>query len=324
MTHASSPPEAALPIRRATLMAIYGVVPLVVLLWLADATLGGGALQRWLPSSPVNWPVYGLVFGMPHICASLVGLLDARVVRYHARSLAASVAVSALAAWAVVGLLDEAWGQRLMVVWTMFHVLGQQTGLALAGAGPSAAGTHLGMAWRHGLALGGGTLALALGGETGAGGLVRTPGEWVVASGVLLLAAWPLAVWLQRRADQAGGDGRMVLATQAMCFTSWWLTAQDYPLLAVLVPRLVHDGTAFYFYIQHAGSPAAGGNALLARLRGLPVWHKAGMVPLGIGLALGLSLLPAAASIAATVLHYCIEARLWRQGSPMRAGLRFA
>jgi hypothetical protein len=317
------PADAAMPIRRGTLMALYAVVPLAALVWLVDVTLGGGALKRWLPSSPVSWPVYGLVFGMPHICASLVGLLDARVVRYHAQALAVSVAVSALAAWAVVGLLDETWGQRLMVVWTMFHVLGQQTGLALAGLGPSAAGSCAAKVWRHGLALAAGTLALALGGESGAGGLVRAPGEWILASGVLLLAAWPLAMWLQRRAGQAGTDGRMVLATQAMCFTSWWLTAQDYPLLAVLIPRLVHDSTAFHFYIQHAGSPAARGNALLVRLRGLPVWHRAGMVPLGIGLALLLSLLPAAASIAATVLHYCIEGRLWRRGAPMRAGLRF-
>lgn len=313
-----------LPIRRTGLLAVYGVVPVAGLLWLADVLSGSDQIRQWFPASPAAWPWYGLVFGMPHICASLVGLIDAKVIRHHRRELAISLVVAAASAALMMFVLPPPWGMRVLIVWTMFHVMGQQTGLALAMAGAGLVGTAVGSAWRWLLAGAASAFALAIGGEAMRDSLVTDPMRWVQVSGVLMLVSLPLAVLLHRKATRTpGGDSRMVLATQAMCFMSWLMAAQGYPLLAVLLPRLIHDATAFYFYIQYAGSSAAASNPLLRTLRSARAWHRAGMLPLGIGLALLLATMPPVVALGATVLHYCLERHFWRRGAPMRSGLVF-
>lgn len=313
------------PIRRVGLLSVYGVIPLAGLVWLIDVLIGGGAVRHWLPVSPMGWPWYGLIFGMPHICASLVGLLDAQVVRHHRRELALSLAVAVLLAWAMMFVLPSPWGMRLLIVWTMFHVMGQQTGLSLATS--SAAGltdSWVGRLWRFLMGCAAASFALAIGGEGMYASLVREPALWVQGSGLIMLASLPAALWLHRRTRLAGGDSRMILATQALCFASWLMVAQGYPLLAVLLPRMVHDATAFYFYAQYAGSYVAGRNPLLRWLNTVSGWRRWVMLPLGIALALLLSLLPPMFALAATILHYCVERYFWRRGAPMRSALAFS
>jgi hypothetical protein len=306
------------------LLAVYGVIPLAGLVWLIDALTGSGAVRHWLPASPTGWPWYGLIFGMPHICASLVGLLDVQVVRHHRRELALSLVVAMLSAWAMMFVLPSPWGVRLLIVWTMFHVMGQQTGLALATSNAGLVDNGIGRLWRFLLACAAASFALAIGGEAMHASLVREPALWVQASGLIMLASLPAALWLHRRTQFAGGDSRMILATQALCFASWLMVAQGYPLLAVLLPRMVHDATAFYFYAQYAGSPVARGNPLLRWLNTVRGWRRWVMLPLGVALALLLSLLPPVCALAATILHYCVERYFWRRGAPMRSALAFS
>ena len=154
--------------------------------------------------------------------------------------------------------------------------------------------------------------------------LVRDPSSWVEGSGLIMIASLPAALWLHGRTQRADGDGRMILATQVLCFASWLMVAQGYPLLAVLLPRVVHDATAFYFYAQYAGSAVGRRNPLLRWLNTVRGWRRWVMLPIGIALALLLSLLPPVCALAATILHYCIERYFWRRGAPMRSALTFS
>lgn len=315
-------PSSSPAVTRAGLLTIYLAVPAAALLWLLDATVGQGWLREAMPASPVSWPVYGLIFGMPHICASLLGVLDAEVLRHHRRDLFISLAWTALACGLMLGLLSETWGLRLLVVWTMFHVMGQQTGLALGAARLPRLGGLPGRCWRLMLALAAAMLALAVGGESAQAELVRSPVAWTIAAGLGLLLALPLALLLYRRASQCGGDGRMLLATQALCLMSWVLLSQGLSLLALLLPRLVHDVTAFYFYVQHAGSPGAQKNWVYGPLMRAGLWHRSALIPLALALAALLAWLPTGFALSATLLHYTLERHLWRQGAPLRQRLK--
>lgn len=311
-------------IRRVGLLAVYGVIPLAGLVWLIDVLTGSGAVRHWLPASPTGWPWYGFIFGMPHICASLVGLLDAQVVRHHRRELTVSIVVAVTGACVMMFVLPWPWGMRLLIVWTMFHVMGQQTGLSLATSNAGLTDNWIGRLWRFLLACAAASFALAIGGEAMQDSLVREPALWIQGSGLVMLVSLPAALWLHRRTRLAGGDSRMILATQVLCFASWLMVAQGYPLLAVLLPRVVHDATAFYFYAQYAGSDVGRRNPLLRRLNTIRGWRRWVMVPVGIGLALLLSLLPPVCALAATILHYCVERYFWRRGAPMRSALAFS
>lgn len=319
---ADSPRPAS--IRRVGLLAVYGVIPLAGLVWLIDVLTGSGAVRHWLPASPSGWPWYGFIFGMPHICASLVGLLDPQVVRHHRRELAVSIVVAVVGAGVMMYVLPWPWGMRVLIVWTMFHVMGQQTGLALATSTAGLTESWIGRLWRILLGCAASSFALAIGGEALHDSLVRDPALWIQGSGLVMLASLPAALWLHHRTRSAGGDSRMILATQVLCFASWLMVAQGYPLLAVLLPRVVHDATAFYFYAQYAGSGAARRNPMLRWLDTVRGWRRWVMLPVGIGLALLLSLLPPVFALAATILHYCVERYFWRRGAPMRSALAFS
>jgi hypothetical protein len=109
-----------------------------------------------------------------------------------------------------------------------------------------------------------------------------------------------------------------------------WL---GYPLLAILVPRVVHDVTAFAFYSTHDC------NRNLEKTRNLfyrlvfwiPI-PRVVLVPL-VAIAITFPVLlyvqnggPFAIelAVAVTLMHYYTDAFVWKSGSLHRASIRFS
>ena len=306
---------------------MYLAGPLMLAAVLLDATLLDSALQARAPASPALLPGYALVFGMPHILASFFAFADPALARNCAPVLRPAFAWAALAALAVSPFVGRPWADALVVGWTMLHVLGQQSGLALGQAlGRSgllatrrwAIAAH---AWRALLAAVGVAAGLALGGEAG-WTLVETPRAWMQAAGVLLCLSTPLAAALAWAALQRGGDLRALLALQATVLVAWALVLAGYPLLGIVLLRLVHDASAFLFYAALANTreKARPGANRLYRALGLAgrrpgVW----LWPLASVLVLLLApVVPVALSLWLVFAHYLAEHRLWRHDSPLR------
>jgi len=313
--------------RRSWLLAVYLAGPLMVAAVLVDATVLDRSLRTWTPPSPALLPGYALVFGMPHILASFFGFADPALARACAPVLRPSLGWAALGALAVAPFVGQPWADSLIVGWTMAHVLGQQSGLALGQAlGSTGLLGSKGWAlaaqtWRALLAAVGVAAGLAVGGEAG-WTLVDTPASWLQAAGVLLCLSTPLAALLARAARQRGGDLRALLALQLTIAGAWAMVLAGYPLLGILLLRLVHDVSAFLFYAALANAREAthpGGNRLY-RVLGL-AGRRPGpwLWPLASVLVLLLApVVPVAVSLWIVFAHYLAEHRLWRHDSPLR------
>src|SRR5436190_9396861 len=113
---------------------VYAATPLLASIAVIDAWLVGGALRGALPASPAALPLYGFVFGMPHIVASFFAFGDAALRAPSRRLIGWAFLASAASALLMSMLLGTAQAQAAVTVATMVHVMGQQSGLAAGAA----------------------------------------------------------------------------------------------------------------------------------------------------------------------------------------------
>ena len=317
------------------------------LLWLYLPTLPLSMWLLWCLHLPQGDPgsligvapptlVLGLVFGVPHVLASFFAFADPRLARACGRplwrGLAGAVAVIALATL----LLDDSARLGLMIVLTLIHVMGQQTGLAigqarLARLGEGELGLRVAvMAWKALLALLACAAALAVGGENLTGPLVPA-NPALLAAGAALCLSTPLAGWLGWNARQCGGDVRALLAIQITAAVAYGLVIADQPWFGVILLRWVHDATAFVLYgalavAENRRQPT--GNKLWAPLvhLGLGTRARAAVIsvviwPLAIAATALLAQLPGWIGLAFILTHYFAEPALWRRDSALRASV---
>jgi hypothetical protein len=278
---------------------------LVLAILLGDPWLLHGAVAAHSPATVAGWPGYGLVFGQPHIVGSGLLFLDGAL-RRPCRPLLQRAGLLAALACALALALPAAWRDAVLIGWTLWHVMGQQAGLACGRA--RMAGTTAARIWKITLALGAGVAAWAVGGET----LLAPPpdGPWLLWAGWAFSASMLPAGWLLWQARRQGGDPRPLLALQATALLAYASVLLGYAVLGVLLLRWTHDATAFATYLavvrQRHGRLAA-----------------VAFVPLALLLSLLASaVLPGAVLLWMVLVHYLAEPALWRTGSPLRLALR--
>jgi hypothetical protein len=228
------------------LLSLYSIIPICLALQLIDNEFWQGYLKTRLPSSPTHFILFQILFGTPHIIASAIVLAsNSDYVKFYKRKLLWMSA--AIICFFGLGSLFIPYRVLYILVacWTVFHVLKQQHGIAR--------GLCRLPSWAFNLLL------------------------WVsIAAGILIY----LGIFLKNSLDPQQVDEIkqivanlsvvLVLATAfcqryvatrfGKCFlwcnsllvlSSFHLYVQQYYFLAILVPRLVHDATAYIFYITH-------------------------------------------------------------------------
>lgn len=318
------------------LLAIYAALPLCALAALLDQLFWGGSLAHALPKNPNRYLAFQLLFGTPHIVASSVILATNRDYFRAYRTRLALLTLLILAFFGA-GSLFIPRGVFLAVVGvaTVLHVLRQQVGV---GKGLCRLRGRLYDAWGWTLVVLGSVIYYPLYSEH-----ELSPGAAELTRGaVWALAALAVALTLACHPRAAAGTGRLYLwANALMVLQSALLYAWGYPFLAILGPRLVHDLTAFTFYVTHdVNRHGARPQNLLYRLAGrlgLGVFWVCPAVAvlltyLIVRLAdpvaqfvaepvLGYGPPPAAGFLVAGylgLLHYYTESFTWREGSPYR------
>lgn len=316
---------------RQHLLAVYLVTPLLLVVVVIDAGMHGGQMRNSLPQSPAMLPLYSLVFGFPHVLASFFLLGDRELARGTASVIGASLLIASIATMAALLLLDARGFALAVILTTMVHVLGQQTGLAAGQAGLSRPDVSrltrmAARGWRVLMAAMGCAAGVAVGGES-AVAATDAPHMWLLAAGLCLLASTPVAAGLAFTAYRRGADVRAMLAIQATAIVGYLLVLMGYSLLGIWLFRCVHDVTAFMVYGAVANARARtqpGGNRLyrlfgFGRAGALTGWA---LWPLAIGLtALAAYAVHGGVLLALTWTHYLAEHRLWRYGSAVRRWL---
>ncbi|WP_262964566.1 hypothetical protein [Methylobacter psychrophilus] len=240
------PDERKLTVSFRLLLGLYAIIPLCLILQLADGWFWHGFLRENLPSKPSHFLLFQILFGTPHILASTIVLVsNTDYLRFYRRNLIA--VTTAIAIIFGVGSLFIPYQvfYVLVAAWTVYHVLKQQHGVARGVCRLPAWAFYL-LLW---LSVGAGLFVYI--GIFLKNSLDAQQTEWLKQIAGLLCTALVLsALYCQRHVTTVFGKW-FLWSNILLVLSSFYLYLQQYYLLAILVPRLVHDATAYIFYVTH-------------------------------------------------------------------------
>ena len=301
----------------------YAIVPIILAVVIANL-IGDWNLQRILPQSAEQVFVLGIIFENPHIIASNIMLLDKEYLRFYRRPLILRLGLVAIVCIALAVTLGIRAFFTFFYAWTIYHVARQQIGIGkMLNRQPS----RLYEAWSW-LFLAS-SLLIAFGvGYFRADDVPISPD--LIRTVICLATAATVVIGLMSMARLKRSQGRLfILANLLLLVGATVCYLQGMPLLAILLPRIVHDTSAFIIYINHdtnRNQPHAKHFLYRATSSYLPIWATLITVALLWGgvvtysghnwviwLVIGL-----------TLAHYCTEAFTWKHGSLHRRYVRMA
>ncbi|MGZ8160579.1 MAG: hypothetical protein ACXWT4_17510 [Methylobacter sp.] len=240
------PSDSQLAVSFRLLLGLYAIIPLCLLLQLFDGLFWQGALQQSLPSSPKQFLLFQVLFGTPHIVASSILLVSNTeyLKFYKLKVILMTVAIAMIFG---LGSLFIPYTVLYVTVaaWTVYHVLKQQIGVGR--------GLYRLPDWAFYLLL---WLSVAAGifvyiGIFLKNSLDAQQVEWItLIAGGLCVGLIGTALLCQRYVTTQLGKW-FLWSNVFLVLSSFYLFAQQYYFLAILVPRLVHDATAYIFYVVH-------------------------------------------------------------------------
>ena len=324
MDAALSVPSPAHPaaVRIDRLLWPYLVVPLSLAFVAFDRLVMHGKIAPLLPRHPDQLLFFTLVFTLPHIFVSHLLFFDREYIASYGRRLVV-VMLALIALTATLLVVSPIAIGALGLLWTCYHITAQQVGLVGMQLRTPAWDFKL---WR-GLSLFLGCGGLVCGAEVMGSSPLR--GLFLLLS-LLVAGPWMwLAVRLSRRAPPTA---RRYLWANQLLFASVVATwAGGYPMIGALMPRVVHDMTAFYVYSVHdtnrnAVQPRNLFHKLLAPLH-LPAWLIAPVIALGLTFWLqsrGSQFLVMQVSYWLSAVHYYFEGFVWKGPTLHRRHAPFA
>ena len=228
------------------LLGLYSIIPLCLMLQLFDGWFWQGFLRENLPSRPTHFLLFQILFGTPHILAStLVLVSNTEYLKFYQRNILLMTAAIAIVFGVGSLFIPYHVFYVLVAAWTVYHVLKQQHGVAR--------GVCRLPSWAFYLLL---WLSVAAGLFVYIGIFLKNSLDaqqtgWIKQIAGLLCAGLVLsALYCQRYVSTAFGKW-FLWSNIFLVISSFYLYLQQYYFLAILAPRLVHDATAYVFYVTH-------------------------------------------------------------------------
>ncbi|MEY4767563.1 MAG: hypothetical protein RL637_202 [Pseudomonadota bacterium] len=323
------------------LLGLYLIIPLCLIIAWLDYWLGNQWLLIHLPSSPGHFLLFQLLFGTPHILASSLLLITnhSYLQFYQKRLMLMSLFIILLFG---IGSLWISYRSLYIIAacWTVHHVLKQQIGVGRA--------VYRLPNYLFYLIL---SLSISCGILIYLGIFLKNELKAEIVS-IIQIISCLLAVLLviitifaQQYATHIVGQ-YFLYANTLLIISSLYLYSQRYYFLAILMPRLVHDITAYLFYITHDYNkhylhpqnwfyqqiqfyrlPIIWTLPLFSVLltiflqqygNDLIAWIAKTLLGFEIHKAVSLGLIGYL-----SLMHYYTEGFIWKQGSPLRQFIRF-
>lgn len=228
------------------LLGLYFIIPLCLLLYGLDSVVLQHYLLDNLPSKPTHFLLFQILFGTPHILASAILLTtNPEYFQFYKRPLI--YATLAIAFIFGVGSLFIPYRVFYITVagWTVFHVLKQQHGVARGMCQLPNWAFHS-LLW---LSVSAGLL-IYIGVFLHNSLETETLEQLKNVSGVLTICLVLLAFVCQRDVPTYFGK-TFLWANVFLVVSSFYFYSEGYYFFAILIPRLVHDATAYIFYVTH-------------------------------------------------------------------------
>lgn len=228
------------------LLGLYLIMPLCLLLYGLDMAFWQNALRDNLPTRPTHFLLFQILFGTPHILASTILLVsNGEYFQFYKRQLFWMTLTIAI----VFGIGSLFIPYRVFYVavagWTVFHVLKQQHGVA-RGLCQLPSWAYQSLLW---LSVTAGLLiyiGIFLHNRLEPETLLQLQNAAGVLTGMLFLTA----LYCQRFTEDTLGKC-FLWANVFLVISSFYFYVQSYYFFAILIPRIVHDVTAYVFYVTH-------------------------------------------------------------------------
>lgn len=235
-----------LPVSFRFLLSLYGIVPLCLCVVWLDKFGFHHALRDMLPSSPGHFLLFQVLFGTPHIIASNLLLFSHTdyVLTFKNKLVGMTLFI---ALFFGVGSLFIPY-QTLYIIsacWTVYHVLKQQHGVAKAVCRLPNWAFYLQL-W---LSIGAGIFMYM--GIFLKNSLEQDEAALVLQIATVLTLALTLSTVVCQKQVHSKLGVMFLWANTLLVAVSLFVYSQQYYFLAILIPRLVHDMTAYSFYISH-------------------------------------------------------------------------
>ena len=294
------------------LLVIYTVFLAGFLIVVIDAKLFNNQLKNAGPTDPHDYLWFTLIFTLPHIIASFFSFFEKEYVAAYSKKLLKGARYIVLAT-IVLPLISVDLTFLILALYTMSHVFLQQGGIAKSLMGSS-------NKWHKYWQWSGIAISLAL--------YVSIYSDFEIASSAAMigLGVTTLAyLFFAARAVKASTAGIGTLyfwSTTSTPILSGLLLALDYPILTIAIPRVVHDLTAFVFYVAHDHNRFLQNKAnIIYRFTsriGLPIMIVSPLLAVAIAYPLQAGNATNSAFLLLmfiSLFHYYTEGFIWKRGS---------
>lgn len=316
---ASEPPLIRLDPR--ILLGIYLIVPATLLFLLLDAAVTGLEFSRRISFDAHLLLLVSLLLQSPHAFASMFTFADREYASAYRFTLLKCVLV-AVATIALILAVGDTVFMICLMLYNFYHQNSQQAGIA-AMVARSKTRLHNLWRWMAIIIESAGFLAL----------LIRVTPEIHVAPGAKLVYSLIAMVFMVAFAIVSGrvaqqsktGIGKLLIGAHAvMLFVYVGIFLLNLPLMMIIAPVVVHDLTAFAFYINHnANRNRDTKHNVFSKIRNIAPMPEILLTPL-VSLAVILVLFLsgstdtfgyAVAAIVINVVHIYAEGVIWKAGS---------
>lgn len=323
------------------ILSLYAIVPLCVLAQLIDQFIFNYALRDSLPSSPSHFLLFQILFGTPHIVASSLLLVTHKDYLQAFKTKLLAMTAFIIVFFGIGSLFIPYRGLYIITAcWTVYHVLKQQHGIAKAVCKLPSRWFYcqLWLSVTAGIFI---YLGIFL-----KNSLTADQAYWIYRLSVCLSLGLLLSTIVCQKWVPSPLGRWFLWANTLLVLVSCYVYGQQYYFLAILMPRLVHDITAYSFYISHDVN-RHGVTPQNSLFRLAKIWHVPVVVVLPLLSLLLTYLLQAYGddgvnwilqTLLATqiykaitlgflgylaLMHYYTEAFIWAAGSPLRRYIRF-
>lgn len=228
------------------LLGLYAIIPVCLLLRFFDSWFWQDYLHQNLPSSPYHFILFQIMFGTPHIIASAIVLTSNTEYLKHYKVNVIGMTIAIALAYSIGNMIIPYRALYIIVAtWTVFHVLKQQHGIARGICKlPDKEYTQvLGLSVAAGVCI---YIGIFL-------HQILTDGQifWLkIAAGLLCITLTICTIKAQHYVTTTFGKW-FLWSNVLLVLSSFYLYLQEYYFFAILVPRFVHDATAYVFYVTH-------------------------------------------------------------------------
>lgn len=323
-THPSPEPTGTLPLSRLSplvLLGIYLIVPALALFVMIDYIATDLDFSRRIAFDTHLMLVASLLLQAPHAIASLFTFADREYTSTYKGTLI-KCGLIGLATLILILLVGDILLMLCLIAYNFYHQSSQQAGIAAMVAGNKSR-LHEVWRWMSVIIQLVGFIALLANNNPDYHMMPDKKAALTIAA-VLFMACFAVVSVIVARQSKTA-MGRLLIGAQAvMLYLYVAMYIINLPLLMILAPVVVHDLTAFAFYINHNTNRNRETRFnYFSRIRNVVPMPEYVLTPL-VALLLGASMFMsgsaeasyfAIVAIVLNVMHIYVEGKMWKAGS---------